>query len=58
MGLIDRGMQNGDDKVVPTHAVEEVQQVIERIPDHSVLDFLVQYFITEVNWLVMFQSLR
>ncbi|OTA64770.1 hypothetical protein K449DRAFT_327714 [Hypoxylon sp. EC38] len=32
-------------------SVEEVQRNIERIPDRQILDFLVNYFVAEINWI-------
>ncbi|GAB1311031.1 Transcription factor domain-containing protein [Madurella fahalii] len=32
-------------------AAEEVHRILKRMPDPKILDFLVQYFVTEVNWI-------
>ncbi|KAK4671973.1 LOW QUALITY PROTEIN: hypothetical protein QC764_610370 [Podospora pseudoanserina] len=32
-------------------STDDVHRILERIPDRQILDFLVQYFRTEVNWM-------
>ncbi|KAK0726267.1 hypothetical protein B0T21DRAFT_31547 [Apiosordaria backusii] len=32
-------------------SVDDVHRILERIPDRQILDFLIQYFRTEVNWM-------
>ena len=37
---------------MPQDVADAVQRDIERMPDRQILDFLVQYFVAEVNWSV------
>ena len=37
-------------------AADEVHRNIERMPDRQILDFLVQYFVAEINWFVLRQA--
>lgn len=45
-------LYNGLPALTP-EAVDEVHRNIERIPDRQILDFLVQFFVAEVNWFVL-----
>jgi hypothetical protein len=37
---------------VPPHEAIEVEKVLSQLPSLPILDFLVQYFVAEVNWSV------
>lgn len=41
-----------DGPEVDDDTAKKVRQIATRMPDRPILDFLVQYFIAEVNWFV------
>ncbi|KAK4194566.1 hypothetical protein QBC40DRAFT_290557 [Triangularia verruculosa] len=55
LGLVEKlGVYDEDasgDSTLTPESVENVHRVLESIPDRQVLDFLIQYFRTEVNWI-------
>ncbi|KXX82891.1 hypothetical protein MMYC01_200637 [Madurella mycetomatis] len=44
------GGNNSSPTLIP-EAAEEVHRILKQMPDRKILDFLVQYFVTEVNWI-------
>ncbi|KAI1422484.1 hypothetical protein F5Y12DRAFT_762797 [Xylaria sp. FL1777] len=41
----------GKDISLPPEVIPEVQRALKGLPSRPILDFLLQYFITEVNWI-------
>ena len=41
---------------LPPEAADEVNRNIEQMPDRQILDFLIRYFVAEVNWYVLFST--
>jgi hypothetical protein len=41
-----------NDNNVPSGIMESVQQDLDRMPYREVLDYLIQYFLSELNWQV------
>ncbi|THC87807.1 hypothetical protein EYZ11_012750 [Aspergillus tanneri] len=56
MGLIQRlrlreqEEQNWKCRLLPHEVSAQVQQSLRRMPDRPILDFLVRFFVAEVNW--------
>ena len=38
---------------MPPSVTESVRRLIERVPDRQIIDFLVQFFVAEINWSVV-----
>lgn len=38
---------------IPADASDEIKRCVEQVPDRQILDFLVQYFVNEVDWFVL-----
>ncbi len=38
------------DKNVSPYIIDKIERDLERMPHRQVLDFLVQYFVSELNW--------
>ena len=55
LGLARQDGLSSSSPALPPEAVDEVHRNIERIPDRQILDFLVQFFVGEVNWFVLRQ---
>ncbi|KAI1773030.1 hypothetical protein F4818DRAFT_424658 [Hypoxylon cercidicola] len=54
LGLARRDTPYGGSVALLPEAVDEVQRNVERMPDRQILDFVVQYFAAEVNWIDQF----
>ncbi|KAI9690331.1 MAG: hypothetical protein M1822_009292 [Bathelium mastoideum] len=50
LGLACHDSPRGSSPALTPEAVEEAHSNIDRIPERQILDFLVQYFVAEVNW--------
>ncbi|KAE8392852.1 hypothetical protein BDV23DRAFT_181267 [Aspergillus alliaceus] len=48
-GLHDN--QSGSSPLLSDNTAAEVQQSLRQMPERSILDFLVRYFVTDVNWI-------
>ncbi|KAI0382392.1 hypothetical protein F5Y04DRAFT_45580 [Hypomontagnella monticulosa] len=51
LGLDEEDNHHGNGLPLPPDAADEVQRNIERMPDRQILDFLIRYFVSEVNWM-------
>ncbi|KAL9633315.1 MAG: hypothetical protein Q9204_003447 [Flavoplaca sp. TL-2023a] len=51
LGFARQDSLSSSSSALTAEAVDEVHRNIEEIPDRQILDFLVQFFIAEVNWL-------
>ncbi|KAF2799144.1 hypothetical protein K505DRAFT_346071 [Melanomma pulvis-pyrius CBS 109.77] len=51
LGFDEDESHHTNSPVLLVDASDEVQRNIERFPDRPILDFLVQYFVAEVNWM-------
>ncbi|KAJ5152588.1 uncharacterized protein N7482_009066, partial [Penicillium canariense] len=47
----DREDQNRNRRALPNQDDSEIQQCLDKIPDGPILDFLLKYFVREVNWM-------
>jgi len=45
-------MHNGKDLSITAETEAEVQKTLEKMPSRPILDFMVRYFVAEVNWFV------
>ncbi|KAL7623511.1 hypothetical protein AAE478_007194 [Parahypoxylon ruwenzoriense] len=45
-------IRSGTEVILPPDVATAAQRSIERMPDRRIIDFLVQYYVAEVNWLV------
>jgi hypothetical protein len=52
LGLGEDENQDEKNQAIPPEASKEIQKNIGRMPDRQIFDFLVQYYVTEVHWLV------
>jgi hypothetical protein len=52
LGLNERDEFNGGNGNIPVEAFDEIQGVVQKLPDRGIVDFLVQYYVTEVHWWV------
>ncbi|KAL8778731.1 MAG: hypothetical protein Q9213_007270 [Squamulea squamosa] len=52
-GLARQDIPHSSFPALTPEAVDEVHHNIERFPERQILDFLVQFFVAEVNWLVI-----
>ncbi|KAI9752219.1 MAG: hypothetical protein M4579_005722 [Chaenotheca gracillima] len=52
LGLGLDGTQDGKDQaLLPAEASNEVQTQLRRMPDRQIFDFLVQYFVSDIQWM-------
>ncbi|KAF1960022.1 hypothetical protein CC80DRAFT_523240 [Byssothecium circinans] len=51
LGLADVNSPHGSSPSLNPKAADDVHRILERVPDQQILDFLVQYFVAEVNWM-------
>ncbi|KAK3291707.1 uncharacterized protein B0H64DRAFT_239296 [Chaetomium fimeti] len=51
LGLAGPDGAGGNSPTLSPEAADEVHRNMERMPDHQIVDFLVQYFVAEVNWM-------
>ncbi|PCG93834.1 Hypothetical protein PENO1_081430 [Penicillium occitanis (nom. inval.)] len=42
---------DGKDQELSNETVADVQQILDRMPERPILDFLMRYFVAEVNWI-------
>lgn len=52
LGLARHDSSHGGSPSLTPEAADEVQRNIECMPDRRILDFLVQFFVEEINWCV------
>ncbi|KAH8653818.1 hypothetical protein BX600DRAFT_501344 [Xylariales sp. PMI_506] len=47
------GVESGseEDMLIPPNAASELQRLVDGMPTRPILDFLVRYFVAEVNWI-------
>ncbi|KAK1143243.1 hypothetical protein N8T08_006943 [Aspergillus melleus] len=48
---LEDSCQTENGNPVPADASDEIKRCVERIPDRQILDFLLQYFVNEVDWI-------
>lgn len=52
MGLSENDDHRVGNREIPLEAYDEIEENIRRLPGREIFDFLVQYYVTEVHWLV------
>lgn len=52
LGLREEECKNNKGPTVPHDTAIEVQRTLDKMPDRAILDFLVRYFVAEVDWSV------
>ena len=56
LGLARQDSLHSNFPAITPEAVDEIHRHIERMPNRQIMDFLMQFFVAEVNWFVLRQA--